>query len=94
MKTAESDSAHRLVFICKEKTNYVQCGLTSPPSHEKQVTLKLLISMKTAENDSGYRLVLSLKRKQSTFNVDLLFRRYMRNRLRLKEPSTVFASIA
>ena len=70
MKTAESDSAHRLNFICKEKTNYVQCGLTSPPSHEKQITLKLLISMKTAESDSAYRLVLSLKRKQSTFNVD------------------------
>ena len=69
MKTAESDSAYRLVCICKEKTNYVQCRSTISPLHEKQVMLKLLISMKPAESDSAYRLVLFVKRKQRMFNV-------------------------
>jgi len=55
--------------IFKEKTNYVQCRSTISPLHEKQVTLKLLISMKTVESDSAFRLVLFLKRKQRTFNV-------------------------
>ena len=55
MKTAESDSAYRLVCISKEKTNYVQCRSTISPLHEKQVTLKLLI-----------RLVFICKEKTNT----------------------------
>ena len=55
MKTAESDSAYRLVSIWKKKKKYVQYRSTISPLHEKQVTLKLLI-----------RLVFICKEKTNT----------------------------
>ena len=53
MKTAESDSAYRLVCIWKKK--YVQYRSTISPLPEKQDTLKLLI-----------RLVFICKEKTNT----------------------------